>query len=183
MTSCRIAVLAAFLLTTAVVTTLGISPASAQSDGPQEASQLYKQGQLERALERVNAYIAGRPRDARGRFLKGLILTDQNRRDEAIKVFTELTQDFPELPEPYNNLAVLYAAQGQYDRARSLLEAAINAHPGYATAHENLGDIYARMASQSYTKALQLDRSNTTAGAKLNAIKGLFPASAGTPAK
>ena len=155
-------------------------PALAQTDELQEVNQFFKQGQLDRALERVNAYLATRPKDARGRFLKGLILTEQNKPNDAIKVFTELSQDFPELPEPYNNLAVLYASQGQYEKARSALEMAIRTHPSYATAHENLGDIYAKMASQAYDKALQLDKSNTTAQTKLNLIKELFPA--GRPA-
>jgi ketosteroid isomerase-like protein len=127
-------------------------------------------------MDRVNAYLAKSPKDARGRFLKGIILTEQGKSGEAIKVFTDLTQDFPELPEPYNNLAVLYASQGQYDKARTALEMAIRTHPSYATAHENLGDIYAKMASQAYDKALQLDKSNTTAQTKLNLIKELFPA-------
>jgi tetratricopeptide (TPR) repeat protein len=148
----------------------------AQSDELQEANQLFKQGELDRALERVNAQLAKNPRDARGHFLRGIILTEQNKPNDAIKVFTELTQEFPELPEPYNNLAVLYASQGQYDKARAELEMAIRTHPGYATAHENLGDIYAKMASQAYDKALQLDKSNTTAQTKLNLIKDLFPA-------
>ncbi len=156
------------------------APATAQSDELQEANQLFKQGQLDRAMDRVNAYLAKSPKDARGRFLKGIIFTEQNKPNDAIKVFTELTQDFPELPEPYNNLAVLYASQGQYDKARTALEMAIRTHPSYATAHENLGDIYAKMASQAYDKALQLDKSNTTAKTKLNLIKDLFPS--GRPA-
>ena len=86
-----------------------------------------------------------------------MILTEQNKTDDAIKVFTELTEDYPELPEPYNNLAVLYATQGEYDKARKALEMAIRTHPSYAIAHENLGDIYATLASQAYDKALQLD--------------------------
>src|SRR5687767_15132902 len=154
--------------------------AIAQSDELQDASQLLKQGQLDRAMERVDVYLKSRPKDARGRFLKGIILTEQNKPNDAIKLFTELTQDFPELPEPYNNLAVLYASQGQYDKARSSLEMAIRTHPSYATAHENLSDIYAKMASQAYDKALQLDKANTTAQTKLNLIKELFPA--GRPA-
>jgi tetratricopeptide (TPR) repeat protein len=153
----------------------------AQTDELQEANQLFKQGQLDRALERLNAHLAKNPKDARGRFLRGIIFTEQNKPNEAIKVFTELTQEFPELPEPYNNLAVLYASQGQYDRARTALEMAIRTHPSYATAHENLGDIYAKMASQAYDKALQLDKSNTTAQTKLNLIKDLFPS--GKPAR
>src|SRR6476661_1315442 len=150
------------------------APASAQTDELQEASQLLKQGQLDRALDRVDVYLKTKPKDARGRFLKGLILAEQNKPADAIKVFTELTQEFPELPEPYNNLAVLYASQGQYDKARAALEMAIRTHPSYATAHENLGDIYAKMASQAYDKALQLDRSNQAAQGKLNLIKELF---------
>jgi tetratricopeptide (TPR) repeat protein len=166
------------LITTAAALLAGllaVPAAIAQSDGLQEANQLFKQKQFDRALDRVDAYLKTRPKDARGRFLKGLILADQNKPNDAIKVFTELTQEFPELPEPYNNLAVLYASQGQYDKARSALEMAIRTHPSYATAHENLGDIYAKMASQAYDKALQLDRGNAAAQTKLNLIRDLFP--------
>jgi len=150
------------------------TPAPAQSDDLQEAQQLLKQGQTDRAMERVDQYLKTKPKDARGRFLRGILLTEQNKPTEAIRVFTELTQDYPELPEPYNNLAVLYASQGQYDKARTALEMAIRTHPSYATAHENLGDIYAKMASQAYDKALQLDKGNRAAQTKLNLIKDLF---------
>jgi tetratricopeptide (TPR) repeat protein len=150
-------------------------PASAQTDELQDVSQMLKQGQFDQALTRVNSYLASRPKDARGRFLKGLILAEQNKAGDAITVFTDLTKDFPDLPGPYNNLAVLYASQGQYDKARIALEQAIRTHPSYATAHENLGDIYAKMASQAYDKALQLDKGNSTAQTKLNLIRDLFP--------
>jgi tetratricopeptide (TPR) repeat protein len=150
-------------------------PAGAQTDELQDVSQMLKQGQFDQALTRVNTYLSTRPKDARGRFLKGLILAEQSKPNDAIKVFTDLTQDFPDLPGPYNNLAVLYASQGQYDKARTALEQAIRTHPSYATAHENLGDIYAKMASQAYDKALQLDKSNATAQTKLNLIRDLFP--------
>jgi tetratricopeptide (TPR) repeat protein len=120
------------LLATVLAFNIGVwsTPLPAQTTSPQseelqEANQLFKQGQLDRALERVNAHLAKNPKDARGRFLRGIILTEQNKPGEAIKVFTELTQEFPELPEPYNNLAVLYASQGQYDKARTALEMAI----------------------------------------------------------
>ncbi|MDP1718774.1 MAG: tetratricopeptide repeat protein [Burkholderiales bacterium] len=155
---------------------LGAAPAQAQNEVLQEVNQLFRQGQLDKALDRVNGYLATQPKEARGRFLKGLILTEQNKPAEAIKIFTALSEDYPELPEPYNNLAVLYASQGQFDKARNSLEMAIRTHPSYATAHENLGDIYAKMASQAYDKALQLDRSNPSAQTKLNMIKELFSA-------
>ncbi|BBJ00209.1 hypothetical protein FGKAn22_19010 [Ferrigenium kumadai] len=152
---------------------LGASLA-AHADSIQDANKLFKQGQHAQALEKVNGYLAGKPKDAQARFLKGLILTEQGNTTEAIKIFAALTEDYPELPEPYNNLAVLYASKGQYDKAKQALEMAIRTHPSYATAHENLGDIYAKMASQAYDRALQLDRSNTATQTKLSMIQELF---------
>ncbi len=149
----------------------------AVADSYDDASRLFKQGNHAAALEKIEAVIAANPRDARARFLKGLILTEQNKPNDAIKVFTALTDDYPELPEPYNNLAVLYASQGQYDKARKALEMAIRTHPSYAIAHENLGDVYAKMASEAYDKALQLDRGNAAAQTKLAMIKDLFSSS------
>lgn len=161
-----------------IVVCVGLAtPAMSQSDDLQEAQQLLKQGQVDRAMDRVDAYLKTKPKDARGRFLRGILLTEQNKPNEAIRVFTDLTRDYPELPEPYNNLAVLHASQGDYDKARSALEMAIRTHPSYATAHENLGDIYAKMASQAYDKALRLDKSNQAAQTKLNLIKDLFTTS------
>ena len=119
----------------------------------------------------MNKVLAAKPRDAQARFLKGIILTEQGNTKEAIEIFTRLTQDYPDLPEPYNNLAVIYAGQGQYERARAALEQSIRTHPSYAIAYENLGDVYAKLASQAYDKALQLDSSNTGAQNKLSLVR------------
>lgn len=146
----------------------------AHADDIEDANKLFKQGQRSQALDKVNDYLASKPKDAQARFLKGLILTEQGKTADAIKIFSALTDDYPDLPEPYNNLAVLYAGQGQYDKAKLLLEMAISTHPSYATAHENLGDIYAKMASQAYDRALQLDHGNTTTQTKLAMIQNLF---------
>ena len=142
-----------------------------------EIQRLMKQNQMPQALEKVDLYISSKPKDAQGRFLRGLILTEMGRPADAIAVFTKLTEDFPELPEPYNNLAVLYAQQKQYDKARAALEMAIRTHPSYSIAHENLGDVYAKLASQAYDKALQLDSSNTATQTKLSMIKELISTS------
>jgi hypothetical protein len=144
------------------------------ADDIQDANKLFKQGQHAQAMEKVNAILATKPKDAQARFLKGLIFAEQNNIPDAITTFTGLTEDYPELPEPYNNLAVLYAGQGNYEKAKSALEMAIRTHPSYATAHENLGDIYAKMASQAYDRALQLDKSNTNTQTKLALIRELF---------
>src|SRR5207237_5719264 len=96
-----------------------VGPArGAPADDLRDAQKLYSQGKLQPALEKVDVFLKAQPRDPQGRFLKGLLLTEQKRTAEAIQVFTALTEDYPELPEPYNNLAVLYASQGNYDKAK-----------------------------------------------------------------
>jgi tetratricopeptide (TPR) repeat protein len=140
-----------------------------------------KSGQHQQALERVNKVLAAKPKDAQARFLKGLIFAEQGNTKDATDVFLALTKDYPDLPEPYNNLAVIYASQGQYDKARGALEQSIRTHPSYATAYENLGDVYAKLASQAYDKALQIDSANPGAKNKLALVRELVGGSA--PAK
>ncbi|MBL8396284.1 MAG: tetratricopeptide repeat protein [Candidatus Accumulibacter sp.] len=160
---------------------VGCCVSTAVADELAEAERLLKQGQALQALDKVELAIAGKPRELHGRFLKGLILTEMGRQSEAITLYTQISEDYPELPEPYNNLAVLYAQQKQYDRARQLLEMAIRTHPGYALARENLGDVYVRLASQSYDEALRLDASNKAMKAKLAQLRelGSAPATGG----
>ncbi len=143
------------------------------ADDLSEASQLLRSGQHVAALAKADAFLAKNPRDAQMRFLKGVILTEQNKLAEAIAIFSKLSEDFPTLPEPYNNLAVLYASSGQYEKARTALDMAIRTNPTYATAYENLGDVHAKLASQAYDKALQLDNSNTGAKSKLTMVRTL----------
>lgn len=158
----------------AVVSLLFAITLSVHADEIQDANKLFKQGQYAQAMAKVDAFLAINPKDAQARFLKGLILSEQKQVAEAIAVFTGLTEDYPERPEPYNNLAFLYAGQGKYEKAKSALEMAIRTNPNYATAHENLGDIYAKMASLAYEHALQLDNSNAGAKAKLAQINKLL---------
>ncbi|MFZ6644235.1 tetratricopeptide repeat protein [Undibacterium sp. TJN25] len=155
-------------------TGLSLAAAPALADDAAEASKFLRAGQYAEAMQKVDAVLAQKPKDAQMRFLKGLILTEQNKTPEAITVFSKLTDDYPELPEPYNNLAVLYASTGQYDKARAALEMAIRTNPTYGTAHENLGDVYAKLASQAYDKALQLDSGNAGAKLKLTMVRNLI---------
>ncbi len=139
-----------------------------------EVNRLMRAGQYPEATVKADQFLAGKPKDPQMRFLKGVILTEQGKPQDAITQFTKLIEDYPELPEPYNNLAVLQAGQGQFDKARAALEMAIRTNPSYATAHENLGDVYAKLASQAYSKALQLDGGNTGIQPKLGLIRDLF---------
>ena len=157
----------------ALFTAFALASSAVLADDIQDASKLLKSGQPQQALERVNKVLAAKPKDAQARFLKGLIFAEQGNTKDAIDVFLALTKDYPDLPEPYNNLAVIYASQGQYDKARGALEQSIRTHPSYATAYENLGDVYAKLASQAYDKALQIDSSNPAAKNKLALVREL----------
>ncbi|WP_341918588.1 tetratricopeptide repeat protein [Polaromonas sp. YR568] len=156
----------------ALVAALCVPPAHA--DDYTEVNALVRAGQLGEAMARADKYLASKPRDPQMRFIKGVIQTEAGKPADAITTFTKITQDYPELPEPYNNLAVLYAGQNQFDKARAALEMAIRTNPSYATAHENLGDVYAKLASQAYSKALQLDGGNSAVPPKLALIRTLF---------
>jgi hypothetical protein len=136
--------------------------------------ELIQQGQLDRALDLTEDSLAADRGNVNYLFLKGLILTRMGRLEEAKGIFISLTEDHPELPEPFNNLAVIYAEQGDFNNAREALQKAINTHPSYATAHENLGDIYAKMASRAYNQALELDEDNASAREKLLLVSDLF---------
>lgn len=150
-----------------------LSLSVARADEYGDVNKLISTNKLGEAMSRADQYLAAKPRDPQMRFLKGVIQRESGKTNDAISTFTKLTEDYPELPEPYNNLAVLYASQNQFDKARAALEMAIRTNPSYATAHENLGDVYAKLASQAYSKALQLDGSPAVPP-KLSLIRELF---------
>ncbi|KQO19130.1 tetratricopeptide repeat protein [Acidovorax sp. Leaf78] len=162
-----------------VALTALLSTGVAHADDYADIAQLLKTGKSAEALAKADQRLAANPRDPQLRFLRGVAQADSGKPADAITTFTKLTEEYPELPEPYNNLAVLYANQNQLDKARTALEMAIRTNPSYATAHENLGDIYAKLASQAYNKALQLDATNAnTVKPKLALIRELFSADA-----
>ena len=150
-------------------------PAGAWADDFSDVNQLMKSGRLADALAKADQYIAAKPRDPQMRFLKGVIQSESGRTADAIATFNKLIEEYPELPEPYNNLAVLYAGQREFEKARGALESAVRANPSYAIAHENLGDVYAKLAAVSYGKAQQLDPRNTSVPPKLALVRQLFP--------
>jgi len=148
--------------------TPGLSPELA------EASGMIRDGQYVTALAKIDDVLATDPKNPQARFLKGVVQSDQHQTDAAIATFQGLTEDYPELPEPYNNLAVIWAQQGEYEKARKALETALVARPDYAIAHENLGDVYARLAGLEYDRAIALDKGNTSAQTKLALVRELY---------
>jgi len=90
------------------------------------------------------------------RLVNSQVLSGLGKTQEAVDVLQALIEEFPELPEPYNNLGVLLASQGKFEAAAEALLNAIKARPNYKIAMQNLGDLYTAMAQQAYAKAKTL---------------------------
>jgi len=146
-----------------------------------EVQRLLKDGQHTQALKLIDEALAKNPKDAQMRFRRGVALSMLDRKPEALAVFQKLVDDHPDMPAPYNNMAVIYGAQGDYEKARQALERAIRTNPAYATAYQNLGDVYAQLASQAYTKALQLDKGDASVQPKLALLRELTAGANITP--
>ncbi|MGA1335890.1 MAG: tetratricopeptide repeat protein, partial [Burkholderiaceae bacterium] len=141
-----------------------------------EVSQTIELIELKRfndAQEKIDAALKTKPRDAQWRFLEGVLYAETAQDQKAINAFESLREEFPELAEPYNNLAVLYQRRGEYQRARVALEQAIVNRPGYALAYENLGDLYAKLALQTYTKGLSAKGASPFLSAKRGHLEKL----------
>ena len=147
----------------------------AEADEISSIAPVPNQDQQARALDRINDYLHANPQSAQGMFVRAVILADQGQRTEAIRAFSEITEKYPSLPEPYNKLATLYAEQGQYDKANEALRAAIEHAPGHPLAYENLGNIHLKLAADAYDKAAQLNDGNPHTQDKLLQIKALLP--------
>lgn len=137
------------------------------ADAVYEINQLVKKGKTDQALEQIDAYLAAQPKNAWGRnitqmrFLKGVLLAELKRNPEAIHVFAKLIQDYPDLPEPYNNLAALYVAQGQLEKARDVLERGLRTDAAYAMAYRNLNEVYGQLANRAYDRTVQASRDSS----------------------
>lgn len=122
------------------------------------------------ALQLAEMQLAAQPQDFQVQFLRGVALSELGRNTDAIRAFEQLIEANPEMPEPYNNLAVLHAQQGDLEQAKQALELAIRTKPDYAIAYENLGDIYARLAARQYQRAQALEQDNVPLKKKLSTL-------------
>jgi Tfp pilus assembly protein PilF len=150
-----------------------MSDALAAETALAQARRLREEGDAAAALRTVEMALERLPRDVALRFTRAVMQADLGRIEAAMAGFTELTQEYPELPEPYNNLATLHAGRGELDQARAALDEAVRAMPAYALAWENLGDVHLRMAERAWQRASSLDR-QSEAAAKLKLARDLI---------
>ncbi len=147
-----------------VAALIGVHSVSALASDLPEVQKLIERRDFRQALVKVNQHLAQRPDSLDGRFYKGVILAEGYETQQAIAIFTQLIKDAPQMLEAYNNLAVLYARQQQYDQARSTLEAALKVDPAFAAVSANLRHTYGRLAKQAYDKALGQESLNAGGG-------------------
>jgi len=136
---------------------------------PSDVEKLVKARKFEDAIDLINSQLKKTPRNVQLRFVKARVQIEMRQFTQAKKTLIEITQQFPELPEPYNNLAAIAANQGNWIEARDYLELALKLRPSYAIASANLGEIYIRLSSQAYENAAkyaQLNQSQYTRRSK-----------------
>lgn len=136
-----------------------------------KVNQLISAKNYNAAQKAADEHIQNNPHDPQMRLLKSRILVAQGKQTQAIQLLEALTQEFPEIAEPYNNLAVLYASQGQLDQAHVALENALRINPNYTTALQNMGDVYKRKAHEHYQKALSLQPNNRALQEKVRSVQ------------
>lgn len=152
-----------------------------QTDAHDEVRKLLRQARHDAALTWINKALATNPRDPQMLFWRAYIFERQGQADAALAIYLALTQDYPELAEPFNNLGVLYAAKGDYPRAKQAFDMALRDNPSYAIAHENLGDLLLHMARQSYEQALRADAKLRFAQQKIQALQPVLELSQRKP--
>lgn len=159
-----------------------VASAPLRADDSADIEQLFHDGKPDAALAKADALIAAEPRVAGIRFLKGVMLMDLRRNEEAMQVFTALTQDYPDLADPYNNLAVLYASKGQLPNALAALQSALRNDPHHRAALENLGDVHLALAQQAWAAAQAESKGDDAALVrKLRLAREILPESAPAP--
>ncbi len=146
-----------------------------------DVRKLLRQAKYPQALLLVNKALATNPRDPQMRFWQGFIFEQLGQPDMALQVYLDLTREYPELAEPFNNLGVIYASKGDYPNAKAALDNALRANPNYAAAHENMGDLLVNMARQSYERSLNIEPKQRGISQKIEQIKPVLEITQGKP--
>ncbi|MBL8306984.1 MAG: tetratricopeptide repeat protein [Rubrivivax sp.] len=150
------------------------APILARADDVSEIRDLLARGDGQAALLRAEKALAANPRDAQSRFLLGVALMDLRRDEDALTHFTRMTQDYPDLPDPLNNVALLHARAGRPEMARLALEAALRADPTHRLARTNLGHVHLMLAVQAWDRAAALGPLDPAVQRRLEAARQLL---------
>ena len=145
----------------------------ALADVLSDVQTLMARGDLPAALRATDAAAKANPRDAQARFLNGVVLMELQRHGEALAAFTQFSQEYPELPEPYNNIALLHVRAGRLELARQALETALRNDPAHRAARANLGEVHLMLAVQAWEQAATTGPLDPRLMRKLDAARAL----------
>ena len=143
------------------------------SEFPAKIEKLLKDGNPAQALELADLGIRKSSRNPQLRFMKAVALENLSRTEEAVHELQALVRDYPEIPEPYNNLAVIEAGTGNLEQALEHLNQALRINPDFALARKNLGDVYLALARESYEMAAAKLKNNRVLARRLQTITNL----------
>lgn len=155
--------------------------APVRADVVSDVHTLIGKGDLGGAQRAADSALSARPRDAQTRFIHALVLMESQRNDEAMAAFTSLSQEYPELPEPFNNIALLHVRGGRLELARQALENALRNDPAHRTARINLGEVYLMLAVQTWEQAATGAALDSRLAGKLEAARALVAAANPVP--
>jgi len=158
-----------------VLTFLLVTDSALAAMSVEQLQQMIAQQQFRDAALGGEQLLSQNPEHRQVRFLTAYAYQRNAQTDQAIALYQGLIVDNPQLPEPRNNLAMIFLAQGDYDLASQLLVEALNTHPSYAIAYENLSQIYKGIASEAYRRAVgeSSEPSKYTHNIELTAITNL----------
>lgn len=147
--------------------------ASPPWSGYAQAQSMAENGNPRGALKQLETRLSTHPEDSRAAYLKGLVLMQLGRGDEAERWYKMMQANFPDLPQPGNALAVIYAGRGDLPAAEAALRALLEKHPDHTSARVNLARLYVQMAQAEYEKALKATPDNAMIARKLEALKAM----------
>lgn len=164
--ACLTAKAVAIAIATAL--TLSVQATAAEAE---DIGMLLQSGSYQEALDRIDALPQESRAQPQMRLYHGMALMALDRRSDAMRSFEALAAEHPEMPEPFNNMAVLQAANGRYGDARVLLEQALRADARYSVALENIGDVYIKLANQTYARLRTLQPARKSARKRHEAVQ------------
>lgn len=160
--------------TPSVNTAIPLSP----SQVTDHIAALIDAGHAQEALDLIQKREAARARsgaigtDVQLEYQRGRALAALGQHGQAIAVWQKMTQEYPELPEPWNALAIEYARQGHLQQARDALDMALVSDPHFAPALENLGHVQMMLARESFDRARAARGQSGGAGTRAEPLPG-----------
>jgi Flp pilus assembly protein TadD len=156
---------------------LMLSAVSAWADPRADAQRiqdLVRTGNAAAALPLAAQAALAHPQDAPLRFLHGVVLMELQRDAEALALFQEFNQLWPEMPDPLNNIALLHARAGRLDEALHALQAALRSDPAHRAARLNLGEVHLALAVRAWETAAASAVLEPPMQLRLQAARGLL---------